>query len=112
MAAKFVIKRSSGGKYFFNLKAGNGRILLSSEMYESKAAVINAIRSAMSNAVNDARYLRKTSSNGRPYFFLQAANGMIIGMSEIYDSTAAMEDGIQSIKMTSAQMDIRDLTTA
>ena len=36
MAGKFEIKISTNGKPFFNLKAGNGQIILSSEIYESK----------------------------------------------------------------------------
>ena len=38
MAGKFEIKKSANGKFHFNLKAGNGQIILSSEMYESKTA--------------------------------------------------------------------------
>ena len=38
MAGKFELKVSSNGKYHFNLKAGNGQIILSSEMYESSGA--------------------------------------------------------------------------
>ena len=36
MPGKFEIKESAGGKFRFNLKAGNGQIILSSESYESK----------------------------------------------------------------------------
>jgi uncharacterized protein YegP (UPF0339 family) len=36
MAGKFEIKESTGGKFRFNLKAGNGQIILSSESYETK----------------------------------------------------------------------------
>ena len=43
MAGKFELKVSSNGKYHFNLKAGNGQIILSSEMYESKSAAENGI---------------------------------------------------------------------
>jgi len=35
-AGKFEIKESSGDKFRFDLKAGNGQIILSSESYESK----------------------------------------------------------------------------
>jgi len=39
MAGKFEIKKGSSGKYCFNLKAGNGQIILSSESYETKKMV-------------------------------------------------------------------------
>ena len=37
MAGKFELNQSSNGKFYFNLKAGNGQIILSSQMYDSKA---------------------------------------------------------------------------
>jgi len=45
MAGKFEIKKSASGKFHFNLKAGNGQIILSSEMYETRSAAENGIES-------------------------------------------------------------------
>lgn len=47
---KFERKESANGKYFFNLKATNGQVIGSSEMYESKAACENGIASVTKNA--------------------------------------------------------------
>ena len=98
MAGKFELKVSDSGKYHFNLKAGNGQIILSSEMYESKSAATNGIASVQKNAPDDGRYERKTSSNGKPFFTLKAGNGEVIGKSEMYESASAMENGIESVK--------------
>ena len=98
MAGKFELKVSTNGKYHFNLKAGNGQIILSSEMYESKAAAENGIASIQKNAADDARYERKESSSGKTYFNLKATNGQVIGKSEMYESTSAMENGIDSVQ--------------
>lgn len=98
MAGKFELKTSSNGKFYFNLKAGNGQIILSSEMYESKSAAENGIASVKKNSADDGRYERKESSNGKPYFNLKASNGQVIGKSEMYESTASMENGIESVK--------------
>jgi len=98
MAGKFELKVSASGKYHFNLKAGNGQIILSSEMYESKSAAENGIASVSKNAADDARYERKESSNGKPYFNLKATNGQVIGKSEMYESASSMESGIESVK--------------
>ncbi|MBX7054776.1 MAG: YegP family protein [Pyrinomonadaceae bacterium] len=105
MAGKFELKVSSNGKYHFNLKAGNGQIILSSEMYESKAAAENGIASVKKNAGDDARYERKESSNGKPYFNLKASNGQVIGKSEMYESAASMENGIESVKKNGPDAD-------
>ncbi|HQY67922.1 MAG TPA: YegP family protein [Pyrinomonadaceae bacterium] len=98
MAGKFELKVSSNGKYHFNLKAGNGQIILSSEMYESKASAVNGIASVQKNAGDDARFERKESTNGKPYFNLKSTNGQVIGKSEMYESVASMENGIESVK--------------
>jgi uncharacterized protein YegP (UPF0339 family) len=50
MAGKFVLQKSSNGKYYFVLKAGNGETIAQSEMYESKGSAQNGIRSVKENA--------------------------------------------------------------
>ena len=98
MAGKFELKTAANGKFHFNLKAGNGQVILSSEMYESKSAAENGIESVKKNAGDDGRYDRKTSSSGKPFFSLKASNGQIIGSSEMYESESARDNGIDSVK--------------
>jgi hypothetical protein len=62
------------------------------------------------NATNEARYDRKTSANGQPFFTLKAANGEIIGCSELYSSTAAMEQGITSVSKNGPMAIVKDMT--
>jgi uncharacterized protein len=50
MAAKFVLKKGSTGKFHFNLVAPNGQVIATSEAYESKAAALNGIESVQKNA--------------------------------------------------------------
>ncbi len=47
---RFEGKTSTNGKFFFSLKAGNGQIIGSSEMYESEASRRNGIESVKNNA--------------------------------------------------------------
>ncbi len=49
MAGKFELKKTASG-YRFNLKAGNGEIIATSETYTSKAAALNGIESVRTNA--------------------------------------------------------------
>lgn len=111
MAGKFEIKQSANGKFHFNLKAGNGQIILSSEMYESKSACENGIASIQKNAGDAAKYDRRTSSAGDPYFVLKAGNGQEIGRSETYQGgVAAMENGIESVMKNAPDATIVDTT--
>lgn len=98
MAGKFELKVAKDGQYMFNLKAGNGQIILSSELYKTKAAAENGIESVRKNAADDARFERTENKNGEPYFKLKAGNGQEIGRSEYYSSAAAMENGIKSVQ--------------
>lgn len=58
------------------------------------------VASVRTNAVrdDDARFERKTAKDSSPFFTLKAANGEIIGKSEMYSSAAALENGISSVK--------------
>ncbi|SER17978.1 YegP family protein [Pedobacter rhizosphaerae] len=48
--SKFEKKTSSNGKFHFNLKATNGQIIGTSEMYESTSTRDNGIESVQKNA--------------------------------------------------------------
>ena len=50
MAGKLVLKKGSSGKYHFNLIAGNGQVIATSEAYERKESALNGIESVKTNA--------------------------------------------------------------
>src|SRR5262249_40347097 len=110
MAAKYELKPATGGKFMFNLKAANGQTILTSETYDTKKGAEKGIAAVMKNAANEARYERKTSKKGEPYFVLKASNGEIIGKSEIYTTTKSMERGIASVKKNGPESRIDDQT--
>ncbi len=95
---KFVITTRKNGEYQFNLKANNGQTILSSEGYKAKSGCVNGIESVKKNSQDDARFERKVSSSGKPYFNLKATNGQIIGSSEMYESESGRDNGIKSVK--------------
>lgn len=107
---KFVITKRTNGEFQFNLKASNGQIILTSEGYSTKANCENGIASTKQNAQIDARFERKLSSNSKYYFNLKASNGQVIGSSELYESDAARENGITSVKNNGPEATIEDLS--
>jgi uncharacterized protein YegP (UPF0339 family) len=62
------------------------------------------------NAKDDSRYERKTAKDGSPYFTLTATNGQVIGTSEMYSSTTARENGIESVKENAPGATVIDRT--
>jgi hypothetical protein len=98
MAGKYELKTATNGKFHFNLKAGNGQVILSSEMYEAKPAAENGIESVRKNGGDDKNFERKTAANGQFFFTLKAGNGQVIGKSEMYTTEAARDNGIESVK--------------
>ncbi len=108
--SKFVIARSTNQKYYFNLKADNGEVILTSEMYEAKSGCQNGIVSVKNNAPYDYRYNRLQARNGQFYFVLKAANGEIVGNSEMYVARSGMENGIASVKMNAPRAEIIDIS--
>ncbi|KUJ63534.1 hypothetical protein AR687_02270 [Flavobacteriaceae bacterium CRH] len=107
---KFVITKRANGEFQFNLKAGNGQTILTSEGYSSKAGATNGIESVKTNSQDDSRFDRKESSSGKPFFNLKASNGQIIGASEMYESTAARDNGIESVKTNAPEATTDDQT--
>jgi len=94
----------------FNLKAGNGEIILTSEMYTTKGGAENGIESVKKNAKNAESFKPLTSKKGEPYFVLRAWNNQVIGTSESYSSESAMKNGMESVKKTAPGAGIEDLT--
>lgn len=91
MAGKIEIKTTSNGKFMFNLKAGNGQIILTSNMFGTKEDALAAITKLQ--AVTDADIEVKTNTSGEPYFSIAG-----IGKSESYSSKAACDNGVESVK--------------
>ena len=106
----FVIKTRTNGEFQFNLQAGNGQNILSSEGYSAKSGCLNGIESVKKNSQDDARYEKKTSTNGKLYFNLKATNGQVIGVSEKYESESGRDNGIESVKKNAAEASVKDQT--
>lgn len=107
---KFVVSKRSNSEFQFTLKADNGQVILSSEGYSSKAGCENGIESVRKNSGEDDRYDSKTSSNNKYYFNLKATNGQIIGNSEMYESVAGRDNGIESVKRNAPNASVEDAT--
>ena len=110
--AKFVIKEVATG-IKFNLKAGNGEVIATSEVYESEAACNNGIESVKNNApvagvedqtvegyeaVKHPKFEMYTDKAGEFRFRLKAKNGEVIATSEGYKAKNSCENGINSVK--------------
>lgn len=109
---KFVVKTTATG-FTFRLKAKNGEVIASSEVYSSEAACQKGIQSVINNApvaaVEDQTvegfevqkhpkfevYLDK---KGESRFRLKAKNGEIIAASEGYASKTSCLNGIESVR--------------
>ncbi|MFT7288460.1 MAG: hypothetical protein ACI87W_002581 [Halieaceae bacterium] len=110
MAGKFELKKGKTGKFSFNLKSGNGQVVFTSESYENKRSATAGITSVRKNAPKDARFERKTSTKGQPYFLIKATNGQSIGRSQMYANAVSMEKGIKSVMKNAPDAETRDLT--
>jgi len=111
MAGKFELKQAKDGQFMFNLKAANGQVILTSELYKAKASAENGIESVRKNANREGAFETRTNSRGEPYFILKATNGQEIGRSEYYSSNGAMENGITSVQKNAPDAAVDDITT-
>ena len=109
---KFVIRETKTG-IKFDLKATNGQVILTSEVYTTKAACVNGLESVAKNApiaaVEDQtkegyekekhpKFEIYTDASGEYLFRLKATNGQIIGVSEGYKAHESCINGVESVK--------------
>ncbi|ANO50839.1 YegP family protein [Woeseia oceani] len=110
MAGKFEIYKDKKGEFRFRLKAGNGEPILASEGYSAKSGCTNGIASVQKNCGDDSRYEAREAKNGKHYFVLKSGNHQVIGNSEMYETAAAMKNGIASVKKNGTTTTIADLS--
>lgn len=107
--SKFVITRSANGEFRFKLKADNGQTILTSEGYVTKAGCSSGIDAVKKNAVVDDRYEKKTAKDNSHFFNLKAANGQVVGTSEMYETATGRDNGIESVKKNAPIATIEEL---
>ncbi|WP_217350562.1 YegP family protein [Azonexus fungiphilus] len=110
MPGKFEVYTDKAGEFRFRLKASNGQAILASEGYKTKASCLNGVESIQKNAPNDARYESKESKSGKFMFNLKATNGQVIGTSELYESAASRDNGIESVKKNAPEATVVEVT--
>lgn len=104
----FELKKS-GDKFHFVLKASNGQVILSSQMYASKASAMTGIESVKKNAANENSFERKTAKNGKFHFSIKSSNGQIVGTSQMYAAESGMNNGIQSVMKNAPRAEVKEV---
>ena len=99
MPAHYELKSAKDGRVFFNLRATNGEVVLTSQALKGIAAVQRHSRQA-------ANFECRVGKAGKSHFVLKAANHRVIGTSETYNSQAALENGISSVQKNGPQAKI------
>lgn len=97
VAGKYRLYKGKNEKFYFQLKAANGQVILQSQGYASRGGATNGIASVQKNCADDACFERKVAKDGQHFFNLKAANGQIIGSSEMYKKPASCENGVASV---------------
>jgi hypothetical protein len=94
---RFETFKGLDSKYYFHLKANNGQIVLQSQAYTTKASATNGVASVKTNGANPARFEVRAAADGQFYFVLKAANGAVIGRSELYVSQSNAQRGTEAV---------------
>ena len=117
---KFVVRKTNTG-IKFDLKAGNGEVIATSEVYKAEASCMRGVASVQKNAPIAAienqtvegfskekhpKFEVFTDKAGEFRFRLKALNGQIIAVSEGYKALRSCMDGIASVKKNAADATI------
>ena len=120
--SKFVIREVPSG-IKFDLKAANGQVIATSEVYAAKGVCRKGIESVRRNApvakfedqteegfqpVTNPKFEMYRDKAGAFRFRLKARNGEIIATSEDYTSKAACENGIESVRKNAPAAEITE----
>ena len=108
MAGKFHLKQAANGQFHFNLHAGNGEIILSSEQYKARQSALDGIESVRKNAQREGAFEVKAAAGGKYHFVLKATNGQVIGQSQMYASEASAKAGTESVKNNAPGASLQD----
>jgi uncharacterized protein YegP (UPF0339 family) len=107
MAACFELSNNSEGQFMFILKAVNGEVILSSELYRARSLAEKDIVAVQNNCALDESYERTVSANGNPMFNLKTDNQHLLGTSQLYATTAARDAAIASVKANGVATSIK-----
>lgn len=117
---KFVIRETNTGVKF-DLKATNGQVIATSEVYTTEAACKNGIESVRKNAPvaavenqtvegyetqKNPKFEIYTDKAGEFRFRLKATNGQVIATSEGYKALASCENGVESVKKNAPDAEV------
>ncbi len=117
---KFVIRNTNTGVKF-DLKAGNGEVIATSEVYTTEDACRKGVASVMKNApvanvedqtvenfeqVKHPKFEVYEDKAGEFRFRLKATNGQVIATSEGYKAKASCMNGIESVKKNAVDAEI------
>lgn len=116
---KFVVKETATGVKF-DLKAGNGEVIATSEVYSTEDACLNGIESVKKNCVGEVedqtvenvvevkhpKFEVYTDKAGEYRFRLKARNGEVIAVSEGYKSKDGCLNGIESVKKNAPDAEV------
>ncbi|MBE6651444.1 MAG: DUF1508 domain-containing protein [Ruminococcaceae bacterium] len=116
---KFVLKETNTG-FKFDLKANNGQVIATSEVYTTEAACKNGIQSVKNNCigaiedqtvenfetVKHPKFEVYTDKAGEFRFRLKAKNGEVIATSEGYTAKDGCLNGIESVKKNAPDAEI------
>lgn len=117
---KFLVRTVKTG-IMFNLKAGNGETIATSEIYTTEAACRKGIASVVKNAPVAAvenqtvegfqkekcpKFEVYKDKAGEFRYRLKATNGQIIATGESYKALASCLNGIESVRKNAAENNI------
>ena len=118
---KYVIKPTKNGGFKFDLKATNGQVIASSQVYKALKSCKAGIASVTANAAvaaeedqtiegfakeKNPKFEIYNDKSGEFRFRLKATNGQIIATSEGYNTMKACKNGVASVRKNSVDAPI------
>ena len=117
--AHYRVVEAADGRWYFNLVAGNGQVIGTSQLYVSRSSADRGVATVASivESANELKAVRRAAFqvfrglDGQYYFHLRAGNGEIVLQSEGYTRRSSAIAGTASVEthgVDAGRYEIRD----
>lgn len=103
---QFEVLSGGNHQYYYNLKADNGQVILTSHRHATIEGCLRAIDSVKKHSAYDSQFDRKNAMDSKFYFNLKSFSNEIIGVSKMYNSGETRDRDIEAVKKNAQNSEI------
>ncbi len=107
---KFELKQSDKNQeFYFTLRNGEGKAVITSEGYKQRSSAKNGIESVKKNGAAGNIDLKVGEASGKPFFNVKATNGQVVGKSRVFATEAERDAAVEELKSDVSEATVEEI---